>query len=543
MAFEDVGGRFNRPAGYVPLIGFVLLLILELVVISILYNHSFEFECRAKAPAAFCAFLSLGVIRAISVIGALAVFFTAKRLVLHGFLKTFRAVPDWRWICVQIAGFLLVLLPWTFVSDTVSAGLFGFAALIWVAGGLLATIGAALAFIPKDSWLSLLRQSGLALLVVLAFAALSPEIAAVFQNVWKFDPLTEATFKSAEAVLVVMGYSVNSEVSIKLLGISDFDVLVGPQCSGVEGFLLITGFLSYYIWLFRHDLKFPRVWLLLPIGLVFSWIFNVIRISTLIMMGHHISPDLAIDGFHSHAGWLMFTIVAVGLSLAAHKIMWFRKDGQARAKPATAPKPLSEDTYAALILPFIVFMASALLLSTFTEIPGLYYPVRFLAMAAILLFFWRFLRGLHWVLDPIAIAVGAVIGVAWLLTAPANEAGDNALADALLNLGSIGFAIWVLARVLGTSIAVPIIEELFFRGYVQAKIDDGRPLMRILAFAVSSGLFAALHGRWIAAFIAGILFGLLMLRKGRVTDAILGHMVANAVIAGWALYLQDWAVI
>jgi len=103
--------------------------------------------------------------------------------------------------------------------------------------------------------------------------------------------------------------------------------------------------------------------------------------------------------------------------------------------------------------------------------------------------------------------------------------------------------IWVISRVIGTSLLVPIIEELFFRGYVQASIDDGRPVMRILAFAISSGLFAALHGRWVEAFLAGIVFGLLMLRTGRVTDAIIAHMMANIVIAAWALVTLNWAVI
>jgi len=300
----------------------------------------------------------------------------------------------------------------------------------------------------------------------------------IFQNVWKFDPITEATFKSAEAFLTSLGYAVNSDTSIKLLGISEFDVLVGPQCSGVEGFLLISAFLSFYIWLFKTDLRFPRVWLLLPIGLALSWIFNVVRISALIMMGHH-------------------------MSFTAHKINWFRKSGVDAPRNKKPGLPLADDPAAAQILPFIIFMASALLLSTFTELPGLYYPIRFVAMVAVLAFFHRYLKALPWRFDPVAISAGAIIGVLWLLTAPAANPTDTALSDALSTLGGFAFVIWVISRVIGTSLLVPIIEELFFRGYVQASIDDGRPVMRILAFAISSGLFAALHGRWVEAFLAG----------------------------------------
>ena len=543
VSIESTGERLPSRSKIGPIAGFSLLICVELLVISILYNHSFEFECRAKAPAFFCAFLSLGVIRAISVVGAVAVFFTARSGVLSEFLGSVRDRLDLRWVGIQVLGFLLILLPWTFVSDQVSTGVFALGSAIWLLGGALACVGAGLALVPESGWGNLLSKAGLPLLAILLFAGLSPEIAAVFQNIWKFDPLTEVTFKSAEAVLGSMGYSVNSEPPIKLLGISEFNVLVGPQCSGVEGFLLISAFLSFYIWLFKSDLKFPRVWILIPIGLAFSWMFNVVRISTLIMMGHHVSPDLAINGFHSHAGWLMFTIVAVGLAFTAHKIRWFRKS---EVEATRAPKeivPLSEDPYAALILPFIVFMASSLLLSTFTSLPGLYYPIRFVAMFAVLLFFWKFLKSLTWVLDPVSIGVGAVIGVLWLITAPAIEAADTDLAAALSGLSGIAFTVWVITRVIGTSLLVPVIEELFFRGYVQARIDDGSLLMRVLAFAVSSGLFAALHGRWVEAFLAGIAFGLLMLRKGRVTDAILAHMTANAIIAAWALFTKNWSVI
>ena len=473
----------------------------------------------------------------------MAVFFTARAGILKAFAADMRAAPDPRFVALQVAGFGALLLPWFFVGDTSSSGTIVLAALLWVGGGLLAAVGTALAVVPTGGWLGFVQRSGWPLLVVLGFALFSPEIAALFQNVWKFDPLTQATFRSVEAVLVGMGYNVDTDPATHLLGIYDFAVLVGRQCSGVEGFLLITAFMLFYIWLFRDDLKFPQVWLLLPVGLALSWVFNVARIAVLIMIGHHVSPDLAINGFHSHAGWLMFTVLAVGLASVAHQIAWFRKgEAAVRAAPQSVP-PLADDPYAAMILPFIVFMASALLLSTFTELPSLYYPLRFAAMVAVLLFFLRYIRRLEWGIDGIAIGSGVTIGVLWLVTAPQAEEADTALAQAIAGMGTVGFAIWVAARCLGTSIAVPIIEELFFRGYVLRRIDVGGMPMRVFAFAVSAGLFAALHDRWLAAFLAGIVFGLVMLRRGRVTDAIQSHMAANVVIALWAVIMRDWAVI
>jgi len=133
--------------------------------------------------------------------------------------------------------------------------------------------------------------------------------------------------------------------------------------------------------------------------------------------------------------------------------------------------------------------------------------------------------------------------VVWLATAPQAVEADIALDEGLAAMTGAGFVLWVIARVIGTSLLVPVIEELFFRGYVLRRLNTGGTAMMILAFVVSSSLFAILHDRWVLALVAGVIFGLLMLRSGRLTDAIVAHMAANIVIALWAVMMQNWAVI
>ena len=380
-------------------IGVGALVATELLIISLLYGHAFDFECRAMAPAFFCATLSGAVIRAIAMTGVAAVFLLARPAALSRLLGGLRHRPAWGWVAAQIAGFVLILLPWTFLTDAASGGVFAFAALLWLTGAALATLGTALSVANGQTWASAAREAGAALPIVLAVAAVAPEIAAAFQFVWKWEPITAFTFAAVQSSVEALGYTVYSVPEEKWLGIDEFIVEVGRQCSGVEGFLLIGSFLSFYIWLFRSELRFPHVWLLLPIGILCSWLFNVFRIAVLILIGHHVSPDLAINGFHSHAGWLMFTILAVGLAMAAHNVSWFRA---ARPVAASAPAAQTMETKdaEALIVPFIVFMASALIASTFSETPGLYYPMRFLAMAAGLLVAVSYLRRLDWRMDP-----------------------------------------------------------------------------------------------------------------------------------------------
>lgn len=541
--FGDGGQLLQQIAKPLALLG--VLITAELAAISLGYNHAFEFNCRAQAPAFFCGFLSLAVIRAISIIGALSLFLMARPNVLQVLFIEGRKTLDMRWIGAHLIGMVMVFLPWLFLDDQAGQTGVTFAAVLWVLGGFLAAIGAALALVPWARWRALYSNAGVTIIGILLLAGLLPELAAMFQKVWQFDLLTEATFRSAEGFLSALGYEVVVDARTKLLGIKEFQVLVGRQCSGVEGFLLISSFLAFYIWLFREDLRFPRIWLLLPIGIALSWIFNVVRISLLILVGHHVSPDLAVNGFHSHAGWLMFTILAVGTAISVHRVNWFKKDADSAriATNSRAKLPLRLDPSAAQILPFIGFMATALLFSTFTETPGVYYPIRFAVMLAVLMVFVQYYNGLDWSVDVVVIGVGILIGVAWVMTAPAGGEDDKALVTALEAMSGGMFVLWVVTRILGTSLLVPVIEELFFRGYVLRSIDTGGMPARILAFVISAGLFAVLHQRWLAAFIAGIIFGVLMLRKGKVTDAIWAHAAANAVIAGWAIATRDWSVI
>jgi membrane protease YdiL (CAAX protease family) len=42
------------------------------------------------------------------------------------------------------------------------------------------------------------------------------------------------------------------------------------------------------------------------------------------------------------------------------------------------------------------------------------------------------------------------------------------------------------------------------------------------------------------AGLAGLVFGLLMLRRGRLADAVTSHVAANLVVALWAAFNRDW---
>jgi exosortase E/protease (VPEID-CTERM system) len=447
-------------------------------------------------------------------------------------------------LMLNLVGVALGFVPWVIISiiglplNIIAVGV------IWPVAGTAMIAGLALCLSGPAAWAAVLRAHAPAIAVLVILGALVPEFSAALFGLWSVETNTGITFTGVLAVLYALGYPVTAEVATKEIAHEDFAVLDGPQCSGVEGFALITLFTAVFLALSRRDLRFPHVLLLFPVGLALSWAFNVLRISVLLVIGIEVSPELAVGGFHSHAGWLAFTLLSVGIIALAYRVPAFRTTAASPAPAGAAVlPPLHADPVAACILPFVVFMASALVVSTFVAIPGLAYPLRALVTGLALAMFWRVYMALPWRLDGLAVALGLGCGVLWVATAPGAETADSALAARLAELPAVLLVAWIACRIVGTVVIVPLVEELFFRGYLLERLDRGGMLGAVAALVVTSVAFGVLHDRWLAGSLAGLLFGLVYFRRRNVTDAIVSHASANAVIAAVALMRGGWHLI
>jgi CAAX prenyl protease-like protein len=87
-------------------------------------------------------------------------------------------------------------------------------------------------------------------------------------------------------------------------------------------------------------------------------------------------------------------------------------------------------------------------------------------------------------------------------------------------------------------VIVPIAEELAYRGYLLRRLVgqdfaavrfEGIGLWPLLT---STAVFAAAHGTlWPAAAVAGLVYGLIVIRTGRIGEAVLAHATTNTLIA------------
>jgi CAAX prenyl protease-like protein len=358
-----------------------------------------------------------------------------------------------------------------------------------------------------------------------------------------------------------------------VLGTADFQVQIQTECGGFQGVGLITMMLAGYLWWFRRIHRFPQSFLLFPIGILLSLTANVFRITALILVGIHLDPKIAVDGFHSQAGWISFLVVGLGMIWAVQQIPFFTSTLPPAADPplddasampggggdASSPPLFTQPddpsvaihgpSTVACLLPFLVLTSVTILTQAFTSGFSVLYPVRVIAVAAVL---WS-LRG-HYRLgpapiSPLAIGIGLTMFLVWMALAPDDAIGTPEEVTLLdpIQLGQPWALLWLLFRVAGYTITVPIAEELVFRGFLARRlINDDIEQVPIgtftwLSFLASSLAFGVMHGGdWQRATLAGIAFALALYHRRRLSDAIVAHATINACLAVWVIATGSW---
>lgn len=183
-----------------------------------------------------------------------------------------------------------------------------------------------------------------------------------------------------------------------------------------------------------------------------------------------------------------------------------------------------------LVAPYALWM---LLMAALPPTPQSY-AIRTVAVAALLAFaIWRLksAEAMRFRLCMADVAAGALAGLlvfaAWILPEQfdwsfyrrfciVGDGGASFSPDA-------GFAL-VAVRLLGSAFVISVAEELFFRKW----------LLGFAGFWWTVALFAVEHDRWLVGALAGVVYGLLAIRRG-LGSAIVAHVVTNLSLGTWVL--------
>lgn len=406
------------------------------------------------------------------------------------------------------------------------------------------------ALAPGHFWLRLIRQERTALLVggLLGMAAwmlmgmLTRQEAPLGQKeFWSF--LAMPTLQLVRSMLGWVYSDIVYQPEKDLVGTASFQVEISEACSGIEGISLITLFLAIYCWLFRGDLRFPQCFWLFPLGIIVIWFANAARIAMLIAIGASFSPEVALQGFHTQAGWITFTLIASAAIALSNRMRFF-----AAAESDFPVERTCKSLAVALLVPLLALMAASMVTSAFSSGFDKLYPLRVAIVFVALYYFRKDYNGLDWRWSWQAPAIGTAVFLVWMLLEPDVDSSKTALSQGLSALSSGPAAVWLVFRVLGSVIAVPLAEELAFRGYLirklVAKNFENVPPGQFSwgSFILTSLLFGLMHERWLAGTLAGMGYALALYRRGRLGDAVVAHMTTNALIAVLVLAQAEWAL-
>ncbi len=446
------------------------------------------------------------------------------------------------WLIASAAGSAIFLSPYLLDAAGISLSPFSpLASFLLVFG---ATIGAAGLLL----WLleAVQLREAVSVKHVLFAAAIVPVTFAASELLdglaWDTPAIKTAAFNTTIFFLHLLGQTVVSDLESSMIGIGDFRVTVGTGCSGVVGVVMVTAVMLGYALALRKQLYFWRALILVPFAAALSWVLNGVRIASLLMIGAKLSPELAVEGFHTNAGWLSFCALSALMLFVAENTSWIHKGRTAAVSASKASAtPILNDPAVAQLAPFAVLLISSLIAGAIFIHPESGYPLRFALMAASVLLFAKSYRAEIVPVNAVPFVIGTLVAVLWL---GIKAGGPQLTAVGIVGpVSQIAVISWVFFRVAGTVLLVPFIEEMFFRGYLLRRLDFGGMGGKAFALAASSVLFGALHADIWLASISGLVFAFLALRRNRVFDAVVAHATANGIIAAWAVWADNWSVI
>jgi CAAX prenyl protease-like protein len=148
------------------------------------------------------------------------------------------------------------------------------------------------------------------------------------------------------------------------------------------------------------------------------------------------------------------------------------------------------------------------------------------------------------------LAVGVAVGIVWIWGAHGGSPdAKGAMTDGLAQVSPTVRVLWLGARIVGSVLVAPLVEELAFRGFLMRRLVsrnfDSVSFRSVhwAALAASSLAFGFLHSQWALGILAGAAYGLVMVPSGRLSDAVKAHAMSNLTLVVYALVSGDWSLL
>ena len=202
--------------------------------------------------------------------------------------------------------------------------------------------------------------------------------------------------------------------------------------------------------------------------------------------------------------------------------------------------------YTPYFLPFAVFFVLTSIGNRFDNGPYIIYPIKTIITAFLLFYYWKNYEEIKFNFSFIPVIVGIIVFAIWVLP----EGLYPKLSHSSFNpykFESKELAYFLIFfRLAGTSLVVPIFEELFWRSFLIRYIINpdfkSVPLGKFTwsSFIITTLLFASEHNEWLVGIIAGAVYNSLLYYRKDLFSCIIAHGVANLILGIYVLSTQSW---
>lgn len=225
-------------------------------------------------------------------------------------------------------------------------------------------------------------------------------------------------------------------------------------------------------------------------------------------------------------------------------------------------RPVKNKTFLAFVLPFGVFLGFLFLDSFVQEVfegagsvffraPKYWvYPLQTAICAGLLLAFWKFYTFAPLRPWPLGVLAGLAVLFIWISPQlvfgmpPRTEGFDPEF------FGTTGalYVLTVVARFARLVIVVPLLEEIFWRGFLMRYLINERfttvafGTFRPLSFFGVAVLFMLVHSMpdWPAAFLTGLIYNGLAVKTKSLWACVLAHAVTNLGLGFYIMATRQW---
>ena len=214
--------------------------------------------------------------------------------------------------------------------------------------------------------------------------------------------------------------------------------------------------------------------------------------------------------------------------------------GKIFAKPATAH-----------VAPFLIFLALTACQGRFgAESAYWFYFAKTLVGAWLVWEMRPLVSEMRWAFSWEAVVVGVGIFAIWVGLDPfypkLSASGATGNPNDTFGGGSALAGFFIAVHILGMTLVVPPLEEVFYRSFLYrwvARQDFlSVPLNRFLPwpFLATAAMFGFSHNEWLAGILCGAAYQWLVLRKNRLGDAMTAHAITNFLLGVWIVWRGAW---